>query len=530
MIGDRIIQGGSLMHKYLILIPGFLLLASMMGCSFPAQREISPTSIAGATGVSQPSANRETVGTLSGNPSGGSSRQVITVIYTNDEHGWMEGMEEGSGAANMISVWQDKLGYTPGGPFLVLSGGDMWTGPAISTWFQGESMVEVMNAMDYDAAAVGNHEFDFGLEAIKKRVSEMEFPLLSANMHYKKNGSYPEDLGIRPYLITTVGGVPVGIIGLTSTKTPQVTNPVNVVDFEFRDYGETLRQVVPEVKAAGAELVLVAAHICRDEVTALAKQVGGLGIDMIGAGHCNEWFADTVNNIVVLGGGYHMSSYAYAQFTIESSTITVVERKSGSGVNKRGAANPEITAIINKWKAMADEELNVVIGYTISGIPKRSLEMQALITGAWLAEYPADIAITNLGGMRADIKPGDITVSDIIGVMPFNNVIVEVKLTGEALLKILSGKQDSTAISGMAYWNRDWVLTKTGKRLSPTETYTVLVNDFMYAGGDDYRFAKYDPQGYNTAIDWRQPVIDWVTAQNSNKSTPIDAAIEGLVK
>ena len=74
----------------------------------------------------------------------------------------------------MISVWQDDLGYAPGGTFLVLSGGDMWTGPAISTWFQGQSMVEVMNAMDYDAAAVGNHEFDFGLEALRKRVSVME--------------------------------------------------------------------------------------------------------------------------------------------------------------------------------------------------------------------------------------------------------------------------------------------------------------------------------------------------------------------
>jgi 2',3'-cyclic-nucleotide 2'-phosphodiesterase (5'-nucleotidase family) len=518
------------MHKNLISIPSFLLLMSLIGCSFPAQEEISATSIAGVTAVAQLPVNPETAGGLSGNPSGESSKRVITVIYTNDEHGWMEGIEEGSGAANMISVWQDKLNYTPGGPFLVLSGGDMWTGPAISTWFHGESMVEVMNAMGYDAAAVGNHEFDFGLNALKKRVSEMRFPLLSANMHYKKNGSYPEDLGIRPYIITTVSGVPVGIIGLTSTKTPQVTNPVNVADFEFRDYAETLRQVVPEVKAAGAELVLVAAHICRDEVTALAKQMGGLGIDMIGAGHCNEWFADAVNNIVVLGGGYHMSSYAYAQFTIESITKTVVERKSGSGVNKRGAANHEITAIVSKWKARADEQVNVVIGYTASGITKRSPEMQALITGAWLAEYPADIAMTNLGGMRADIKPGKITIGDMIGVMPFSNVIVEVELSGEALVKALASKRDSTAISGMAYINGVWVLTKIGEILSPNEIYTILVNDFMYAGGDNYSFAKYNPRGYNTAIDWRQPVIDWIIAQDSSESAPIDTAINKLME
>ena len=119
---------------------------------------------------------------------------------------------------------------------------------------------------------------------------------------------------------------------------------------------------------------------------------------------------------------------------------------------------------------------------------------------------------------------------DIIGVMPFSNVIVDVKLTGAELKKVMAGKEDSTAIAGMTYHNGEWVLTASGKPLIPTEPYTVLVNDFMYYGGDDFTFAKYDPQGYNTGIDWRQPVIDWITSQNSNKSSPIDAAIKILMK
>ena len=103
----------------------------------------------------------------------------LTILYTNDEHGWMEGMEPHQSAAHLFQLWQEQEGYSEEGPFLILSGGDNWTGPAISTWSEGRSMVEVMNAMQYDASAVGNHEFDFGLDVIKARAEEADF-LISA--------------------------------------------------------------------------------------------------------------------------------------------------------------------------------------------------------------------------------------------------------------------------------------------------------------------------------------------------------------
>lgn len=127
----------------------------------------------------------------------------------------------------------------------------MWTGPAISTWFQGQSMAEVMNAMGYDAAAVGNHEFDFGLEMLKARAAESEFPFLSANIRYKADGTTP--VAIRPYTIITVNEIQVGIIGLTTRSTPTTTNPVNVAQFDFVDYETALREVVPQVKALLAQ-------------------------------------------------------------------------------------------------------------------------------------------------------------------------------------------------------------------------------------------------------------------------------------
>ena len=214
----------------------------------------------------------------------------LTVLYTNDEHGWMEGVTPEQSAAHLMGVWRDEEGYEPDGPFLILSGGDMWTGPAISTWFDGAGMVEVMNSMGYAAAAVGNHEFDFGLDALTLRAEEANFPFLSANMRYA-DGSFPTDIGIEPYTIVSVGDIQVGIIGLTTQLTPQTTNPTNVADFEFIDYETALREVVPEVKAEGAEIILIPGHLCRPSLNLLANKVADLGIHMIGGGHCNELFA-----------------------------------------------------------------------------------------------------------------------------------------------------------------------------------------------------------------------------------------------
>jgi 2',3'-cyclic-nucleotide 2'-phosphodiesterase (5'-nucleotidase family) len=156
------------------------------------------------------------------------SSRELTILYTNDEHGWIEGVEEGQGAANLVGLWQVQEGYHQDGPFLLLSGGDNWTGPAISTWFEGRGTVEVMNEMGYAASVVGNHDFDFGLQALKDRLAEAKFPYLSANLRYKRDGTTPSDLGVLPFTIREIGGLRLGVIGLTTTSTPRTTNPANL--------------------------------------------------------------------------------------------------------------------------------------------------------------------------------------------------------------------------------------------------------------------------------------------------------------
>ena len=501
------------MHHFITLTL-LLLLLTLGAC----QNSIAPELVVPAT-VAAPTAVADT------------PRPVdVTVLYTNDEHGWMEGLTPGAGAAQLMALWQADEGLGPGSNTLVLSGGDMWTGPAISSWFDGASMAEVMNAMGYTAAAVGNHEFDFGLATLRERADQSRFPLLSANIRSKSSGEPPAQWGIAPYTLVDVDGVTVGIIGLTTTLTPVTTNPTYVAEFDFIDYETALREIVPEVREAGADLLLVPAHICQQEQRALAQAVDDLGIHLIGGGHCNERVAEEVAGTVLLQAGTGLEAYGRVTFTVDATTGTVVGRDIAIRTNDGASPAPEIAAIVDTWRAATEAELSLDVGYSAGGLRQRGQAMQDWVAGSWLAQIPtADIAITNLGGFRADLPPGPVTLGTIITVLPFDNVIVDLELTGAELIQVLGFAAGDAAIAGARQAGSRWLLTATGAEIDPAATYSVLVNNFMYAGGDDYTMlAQFDPNAYDTAIDWRQPVIDWTIDQSTSADYPLETAIDSL--
>jgi len=456
---------------------------------------------------------------------------TLTVLYTNDEHGWMAGREKGQGAANLMGLWQEKFGYDrDDSHFLLLSGGDNWTGPAISSWFKGESMIEVMNAMGYDASAVGNHEFDFGLDVLKARAEQAHFPYLAANLSYKRDGQVPTDLGVLPYTIIDAGEVQVGVIGLANTGTPHVTNPAHVGELQFAPYVETLQQVVPQVRAAGADVIIVVSHLCNEELRYTAAQTQDLGIALFGGGHCHQKLSEKSGDAILLTSGSYLQNFGWATLQVDADTGQIIASDFGVEPNRGGQEDREIAGIIARWQEEADAALGQSIGYLAEGLPRRSKAMQKLITETWLLGYPnADVAITNLGGMREAMPAGPITIGDIISVMPFDNVLVDVKLTGEQLREVISQQEGRAAVGGMHRQGLGWILNRTGEPLQDDAIYHVLVNDFMYAGGDDYDLlAEADPEAYNTSIDWRQPVIEWIEAQNSTPEQPLDEAIRAL--
>ena len=452
----------------------------------------------------------------------GSHEQLLTVLYTNDEHGWMEGVTPEQGAANMLGLWREEEGYTPDGPFLVLSGGDNWTGPAISTVVAGQSMLQVMNQMRYAASAVGNHEFDFGLEVLKQRIAEAEFPYLSANTAWRQSNEQPFDLGIKPYIITTVHGIRVGIIGLTTTSTPRTTNPVNVAELEFADYEQTLRSTVPRLRAAGVDMVIVLAHVCLAPIRQLAQSLQELDIQMIGGGHCNELVAQQLNDTVVLVGGSHLASYASARFSVNLQTRHVSTVDYAVHDNVGGQADPDVAQLVKLWQQRSAAAMSAVIGFSQAAVDRRDQQMERRIIESWLlADSTADVAITNGGGIRAGLPAGEISLGTVVGMLPFENTIIATHLTGAALKQVLA-QGARPLVAGLYQEGDDYVEAATGNPLMAARVYRVLVNSFMYAGGDGYEgIAVHDPDGFDTGINYRQPFADWIAAQRSTATNPL---------
>jgi 5'-nucleotidase/UDP-sugar diphosphatase len=449
------------------------------------------------------------------------SVRQLTILYTNDEHGWMEASDESGGAAGLMGLWREKEAYTEDGPFLILSGGDMWTGPAISTWFDGESMADVMNIMGYQAAAIGNHEFDFGLDGLAERAAQSEFPFLSANIRDKVTGEVPDS--IVPYVVEHVGGVTLGLIGLTTLRTPLTTKPENVAEFDFIPYDEALEEIVPDVEANGAELLVIVGHLCLDEMSRLAPLAAELGIAVIGGGHCNERVSRVVDGIALIEAGAYLASYAKVDISYDTVTDTVLSVEPSVHDNKGGPPDPDVAAVVEQWREQTDEALAYGIGFVEKEIARRSNALYNLVTDAWLAAYPnADVALTNRGGFRQSIPAGEITLATIVGVLPFDNVLVDVELTGAQLIEnieccnpVMGGM---TALGGYRL--------SDGTPVDPQATYHVLVNDFMYAGGDGFTFMQHDADAYNTGIDWRQPVMDWVTQLKTSPDSPLDIHLD----
>ena len=505
------------MKKPLLVFLAFLLAILAAGCDI-----VPPLPTASPPATSLPPITPTPHDTIS-----------LTILYTDDEHGWMEGQEDGMGAANLMGLWRQKFGYHPDDPhYLVLSGGDNWTGPAISTWFNGESMVEVMNAMGYDASAIGNHEFDFGLETMKSTIAAAKFSYLAANMRRKNDGQVPTDLGILPYTILDTGDLKVGIIGLANLITPKVTNPANVEEFEFMPYVETLQEAVPQVREKGADVVLVISHLCNQELRHTAAKTKDLGIVLFGGGHCHETLAEQAGDAVLLTGGPYLRTYAWANLTIDPDSGKLVDAQYDVETNQGGPADPTIAAIVKRWREETDATLGDPIGYLSETLPEGSEPLLKLVTETWLLGYPnADVAITNRGGVRDDLRAGPITIGDIISVMPFNNVLIDMKMTGAQIEAFMNDQREKVFAGGIHQEGDQWVLNRTGAPLQEDQVYRVLVNDYMYAGGGSYqKLAEYDPNGYDTGIDWRQPVIDWIIAQNSTPEQPLDEAIRALGK
>jgi 5'-nucleotidase/UDP-sugar diphosphatase len=517
------------MRRYLHHVATVLAIVSAV-CAACAPPTSAPTPTLTATPAHTPTP------TPAPTPPLGDTTRTVTLFYTSDEHGYLEPIQEGpdtlGGAANLMATLRQR-GYDPdGAEALLLSGGDMWTGPAISTWFQGASAVQVFNRMGYDAAAVGNHDFDFGQETLRTNGEAADFPFLTANVTLADGGDRPAFA--TSYAIREVAGVSVGIVGLSTTRTPRIVMPAHVEGLAFGEYADALRRAVPQARAEGAELVVVIAHACPSELRALAPVAAELSIPLLAGGHCHTHENVEQDGVRIIGPGAHWQSFAQVDITLDTATGEVMSTHAelvpieyATDAGNPVTPDAGIESLVAEWKARGDEVLGQVIGYTESGI-EHDWSLYNLVADAWLWVYPeAELAINNLGGYREAIPPGEITRADVVAVLPFENMLIDVELTGQQVMDNLLCC--GGAVAGFTYHRagaRIIAELDDGSPLDPESTYHVLVNSFTYTGGDDYLFAMHDPDAYDTGIHWRESVIEWILAQQTSPERPLETLLD----
>jgi 5'-nucleotidase/UDP-sugar diphosphatase len=463
--------------------------------------------------------------------------RTVTLFYTSDEHGYIEPERDGTrsyGGAAMLMTGLRRAGYDPGSDAsLLLSGGDMWSGAAISSWFQGVPALQVAGAMGYNAAAIGNHEFDLGMDKFLENEKIADFPFLAANIIETGSGKQPQF--VHPYILKDINGVKTAVIGLAGVFTPSIVVPSNIKGLEFTGYEKALRESVHAARSEGAELAVVIAHVCPNELRKLAPVAAELSIPLLAGGHCHTLENFVQDGVRIIGAGNHMRDFARVDITLDAGTGKVLNTKADlTPVENSLNGNPlrpdaAISAIVSEWSAKIEKELGGTIGYSENGVAI-GWPLYNLLVDSWLWAYPqADIAISNFGGYRQGIPAGTIKRSDIVSIWPFPNELVEVDLTGRQIMDNL--ECCGGAVSGITYKKSGGgvvVNLKNGRPLDPGATYRVLVNSYIYEEGDKYLFSKQNPAGRYIGINFRDPAIDWILSKKTAPGRPLEMLLDAF--
>lgn len=428
--------------------------------------------------------------------------KTIRVLHVNDFHGFAEpykpfGADDLLGGAAFLAAEVEWLRKEK--PTLLLSAGDMIQGSNWANLSRGESVIELMNAMRFDAMVLGNHEFDFGPEVLEKRISEARFPVLGANVGGIK--------GIRPYIIREFGGLQVAILGVVTEETPVATHPRNVTAVQFLRPVETVRDLVAELRPH-VDIIVVLSHLGHHQDRLLAERV--MGIDLIVGGHSHTRVASPplINNTLVVQAWEHGKALG----------VVDLEIKDGKTVNARGRLieirpmpfreNPEASIIVAKHQRRVSSLLDETIGYTSvdldgENVRRRETNLGNLITDSIRESTGADAVILNGGDIRTSIRQGPVQVKHIYAALPFNDYLVVAKLTGSEIREALEhgvsalseGAGRFPQVSGIAFTfapsahqgSRVKEILINGKPLEPEKEYTIATNDFLAAGGDGYK-------------------------------------------
>jgi 2',3'-cyclic-nucleotide 2'-phosphodiesterase (5'-nucleotidase family) len=460
----------------------------------------------------------------------------LTVLYTSDEHGWMLPHGARGGSVALLHQWlatenhcvADRAGGCEGAATLALSGGDNWTGPAISSYFQGRPMAEAMRAMGYSASALGNHELDFGQPSLAANAKLQGYDFLAANVRWTEAISAPP---VRPFSMVVRNGVRVGVVGIATSTTPSHLVPSATEGLSFGDEEAGLGDGISKAWAAGADVVVVVAHVCSGLLHEVISRHPDWRVSFAGGGHCHERKTLQAGATPVIEVGSELRWYARIPITVDlsrpqrdrvtSAQASLVEVGTSPTPAQLAPQAQRLHEQVERWKAAVDEQLGEVLGYSETGMERESPAMVRWLLGAWRRQLGADVALLNRYGMRQALEPGEVRARDLWGILPFQNKLVVMKLSGRDLLD--NAQCCNGLLDGMQQRNNAWVLSD-GRAVRPDATYVVVTADYAFLGGSGFRFRTQarEPQ---FGVDWREPIVQWMRANQSSRQQPLEKVV-----
>jgi 5'-nucleotidase/UDP-sugar diphosphatase len=395
---------------------------------------------------------------------------TLVVLHTNDHHGAIDGL------ARRATIF-DNLKKQHGN-ILVLDAGDMNTGSVLSNIFKARPDILAYNLLGYDAVVLGNHEFDNSPEILQKQIVSANFKFISANIEE-----------FTPFIIKNFGKLSVAVIGITTRETLQ--NTVFGKEFTFQSEIETARKFIDIVQKENPNLIIFLTHLGIDESKILADSVSGIDLIIDGHSHTKLENPVFVNGIPIVSAFEHGKEIGQAKFIFEDGKITNFTWQK-TIIDENIAENQEMINLIKPFADSLQKSMSEVIAETTEEFPfldesgNRLPRMGEsaignLVIDAIMNSVEADFVLINGGTIRAGLKKGKITREDVLAVLPFENFVEIVKLSGKDVLELFN------FIATIQQGNGAFAqISKNLPDIEPEKIYFVATNDFLSSGGDGY--------------------------------------------
>ena len=436
----------------------------------------------------------------------------VRLLHDTHFHGRFGEPDAAENIANYVGLVQRVAGNDARA--LRLGNGDDLASSVLSSVFDGEHMVDALNAGGLDYDTYGNHDFDMGPATLRERVAGSEFTWTSANALDERTGEvFAAEQGAKRYALTTVGDVTVGITGIINEQAPEITSIGE--NTRIQAPADALHEVVPRMREDGAHAVVVLSHVASPVAEELAAEVSG--VDAIVGDHAAAVFEQpkVIDGTIVsaVGDGFEFLgelTLDVEQGAVQGFEFTLHETAAAVETESFQPSQP-VEAVVDSYLSRLDEQLGVVVGESTVPLDARTdvVRSRESNLGNFIADTlrkntDADVALMNGGGIRSDTRypTGRITKKEIVNVLPFPNNSVELEVTGKTLLAALEngvsevgeGAGRFPQVSELSYTydptrpvgDRIVAATTGGEPIDPDASYTLATNDFVADGGDGY--------------------------------------------